>query len=98
MLFADIIWSRKCTAIRADVAQSKLKVFPFDSGKKRMTAVLPLESGGFRVFVKGAAEIILALCKFRENPDGSVVPLSEAEKVCEVHDCVDRGSSKLFTC
>jgi magnesium-transporting ATPase (P-type) len=89
MLFADTISSHKCAVVRAEVPQSKLKVFPFDSGKKRMTAVLPLDSGGFRVFVKGAAEIILALCKFRENSDGSIITLSTADKVHRVPDCAD---------
>ena len=46
-----------------------------------MTTVIPLPSGGYRVFVKGAAEIVLALCVAREQPTGEVVPLSAADKV-----------------
>lgn len=46
-----------------------------------MTTVIPLPSGGYRVFVKGAAEILLAICVAREQPSGEVVPLSAADKV-----------------
>lgn len=40
----------------ADVVQ----VFPFDSGRKCMGAVIRLQSGAFRLVVKGAAELMLA--------------------------------------
>lgn len=40
-----------------------VQVFPFDSGRKCMGVVLPQRSGkGFRMYIKGAAEIVLAQC------------------------------------
>jgi len=80
LFFADRICARPYTSIRGDCKHDDIKAFPFDSGKKRMTTVIPLPSGGYRVFVKGAAEIVLALCVAREQPTGEVVPLSAADK------------------
>lgn len=40
-----------------------LQMFPFDSGKKCMGAVIKLRSGaGYRLLVKGASEILLGYC------------------------------------
>ena len=38
---------------------SFVKVFTFNSARKSMSTVIPLESGGYRVYTKGASEIIL---------------------------------------
>ena len=35
------------------------KVYTFNSVRKCMSTVIPLETGGFRLFTKGASEIIL---------------------------------------
>eukprot|EP00047_Mylnosiga_fluctuans_P017411 m.61258 g.61258 ORF g.61258 m.61258 type:complete len:1336 (-) comp7066_c0_seq1:118-4125(-) len=80
MYFADQICTRKVIEVRGDVPHSRLKSFPFDSAKKRMTTLLPLSGGGYRVFVKGAAEIILQFCTQRENADGTLTPVTEADK------------------
>lgn len=48
------------------------KVFPFSSGRKRAGIIVPRstdEGGGFRLYMKGAPEMILALCA--TNHDGS---------------------------
>ena len=39
--------------------ESFVKVFTFNSARKSMSTVIPLESGGYRVYTKGASEIIL---------------------------------------
>ena len=57
------------------------QVFPFDSARKRMTTVIRLKNGRYRVFVKGASEIILALCTHRQTPEGKAVPLTEQDHV-----------------
>ena len=49
-----------------------------------MTTCIPLASGGFRVFVKGAAEIVLDSCTRREDREGNIIELTEAEKVCRL--------------
>lgn len=41
---------------------SFVKVFTFNSARKSMSTVIPLESGGYRVYTKGASEIILGKC------------------------------------
>ncbi len=44
-----------------------------------MVTVIRLESGGYRVLVKGAAEIILNLCSTVETADG-VAPLTADDR------------------
>lgn len=41
---------------------SFVKVFTFNSARKSMSTVIPLEGGGFRLFTKGASEMVLRLC------------------------------------
>jgi len=46
--------------IRAETPEDKLfKVYTFNSVRKSMTTVVKLSGGGFRVFSKGASEIVL---------------------------------------
>lgn len=54
------------------------KVFPFNPARKSMSTVLPLPGGGYRLFTKGAAEIVLAKCSSVLNDRGNVVSLSAA--------------------
>ena len=42
--------------------ESFVKVFTFNSARKSMSTVIPLENGGYRVYTKGASEIILGKC------------------------------------
>jgi magnesium-transporting ATPase (P-type) len=46
------------------------KVFTFNSSRKSMSTVIPLEDGGFRVFTKGASEIVLQKCRWQLGTDG----------------------------
>lgn len=39
-----------------------VQMVPFDSGRKCMAVVVKLQSGKFRMFVKGASEILIAKC------------------------------------
>jgi calcium-translocating P-type ATPase len=57
-----------------------LKLFPFNSGRKRMSIVVPHEAGP-RIYTKGASEIVLGLCESILMPDGSVEPLTDEEKI-----------------
>ena len=46
--------------VRAETPEDKLfKVYTFNSVRKSMTTVIRLSSGGYRVFSKGASEIVL---------------------------------------
>lgn len=58
-----------------------VQMFPFDSGKKCMGAVIQLRSGGYRLMVKGASEILLGYCSSKVAiEDMSVNPMSRSEK------------------
>ena len=51
------------------------KVFPFNSSRKSMSSVVSLDSGGFRVYTKGASEIVMEKCSFIVGEGGEVEPL-----------------------
>lgn len=40
------------------------RVYTFNSARKRMSTVIPLPNGGYRLYTKGAAEIMLKHCSF----------------------------------
>ena len=48
------------------------KVYTFNSARKSMSTIVPLDSGGFRVYTKGASEIIMKKCSFLVGKDGIV--------------------------
>mmetsp|Transcript_25715 Transcript_25715/g.72045 ORF Transcript_25715/g.72045 Transcript_25715/m.72045 type:complete len:982 (-) Transcript_25715:61-3006(-) len=52
------------------------KIYAFSSARKKMSAVLPTASG-FRMYCKGAPEIVLRDCISVMKGDGSEVPLTE---------------------
>jgi Ca2+-transporting ATPase len=53
-------------------------MMPFDSGKKCMAAVIKLKTGGYRLVVKGASEILLSMCSKQANFE-----TLETETLCE---------------
>merc|ERR1712137_280865 len=57
-----------------------VKQFPFSSARKRMSTVVALEDGGYRMYAKGAAEMILRRCTSFLNEDGSVTQFDEGRK------------------
>ncbi|KAL6893794.1 hypothetical protein ACP4OV_007892 [Aristida adscensionis] len=58
--------------------ESKIvKVEPFNSTKKRMTAILELPGGGYRAHCKGASEVVLAACDKFIDARGSIVALDK---------------------
>ena len=48
------------------------KVFTFNSARKSMSTIIPLDTGGFRVYTKGASEIILKKCAFSMGEGGRI--------------------------
>ena len=85
--------------------EQTMKMIPFNSGVKRMAAIIPTEEGNqladggdIRVLVKGAAEWILKDCTSRVTVvDGefSVVPFTEEEKQ-SVLDCIEEFAGKCY--
>jgi Ca2+-transporting ATPase len=55
-------------------------MMPFDSGKKCMGAVVKLKSGGYRLVVKGASEILLGFCSAQSDFE-----TLETESMTEAH-------------
>ena len=62
------------------------KVYTFNSARKSMSTIIPLDGGGFRVYTKGASEIIMKKCSFVMSDGGSVEPFSASmqEKLVQV--------------
>ena len=59
--------------IRREMPDTRFrKVYTFNSARKSMSTIVPLDSGGFRVYTKGASEIIMKKCSFLVGKDGVV--------------------------
>ncbi|KAI9172151.1 Calcium-transporting ATPase [Paramyrothecium foliicola] len=57
------------------------QMFPFDSSKKCMGAVIKLPSGGYRLLVKGASEILLGYCNSKAELNSlTAEPLTNADR------------------
>ena len=55
---------------------SIVKLFPFSSARKRSTVICKV-GGGFRVYVKGASEMLLALCDKVDEPGNTNSAMTE---------------------
>ena len=85
--------------------EEKMKMIPFNSGVKRMAAIISIspgkelvDGGDQRVLVKGAAEWILKDCTSRvsvQNGNATVVPFTEAEKK-DVLQCIEEFAGKCY--
>ena len=56
------------------------KVYTFNSARKSMSTIIPLDSGGFRVYTKGASEIIMKKCSFVIGEGGKVEAFTTAHQ------------------
>jgi len=56
------------------------KQFTFSSARKRMSTRVPLSSGGYRYFCKGAAEMVVDICTKRMLPNGQIESLGNNER------------------
>ncbi|KAF9592479.1 hypothetical protein IFM89_015050 [Coptis chinensis] len=56
-----------------------VKVEPFNSVRKKMSVLVSLSAGGYRVFCKGASEIILGICDKIVDKNGQAISLSETQ-------------------
>ncbi|RCN32478.1 hypothetical protein ANCCAN_21720 [Ancylostoma caninum] len=63
--------------------ESLFKVYTFNSSRKSMMTVIELPSGGYRIYAKGASEIILSRCSFILGQDGALQPFA-ASQVAEL--------------
>ncbi|VDM67842.1 unnamed protein product [Strongylus vulgaris] len=66
--------------IRARYPEETLfKVYTFNSSRKSMMTVIQLESGVYRIYAKGASEIILSRCSFILGEEGEIKPFAAAQ-------------------
>lgn len=73
------------------------RVLTFSSEKKRMSVVVRVDDATCRVYTKGAAEAVLALCTNAQHADGSVEPLSPASAAfASAHAAIDAFASQGF--
>jgi len=56
------------------------KVYTFNSARKSMSTIIPLDTGGFRVYTKGASEIIMKKCSFIIGDGGKVESFTTAHQ------------------
>ncbi|XP_046481662.1 plasma membrane calcium-transporting ATPase 2 isoform X7 [Neodiprion pinetum] len=57
--------------IRDDIPEETFtRVYTFNSVRKSMSTVIPRQGGGYRLFTKGASEIIMKKCAFIYGRDG----------------------------
>jgi len=56
------------------------KVYTFNSARKSMSTIVPLESGGYRVYTKGASEIVMKKCSFLIGEGGKVEGFTAAHQ------------------
>ncbi|XP_074644594.1 plasma membrane calcium-transporting ATPase 2-like isoform X2 [Tubulanus polymorphus] len=64
-------------AIREEMPEERLhKVYTFNSVRKSMSTVVPLDGNNYRLYTKGASEIVLKKCSFILGPDGRPRPFT----------------------
>jgi P-type Ca2+ transporter type 2B len=56
------------------------KQYEFSSARKMMSWAVPLEEGGYRLFCKGAAEVVLARCDKSLNASKQEVPMADEDR------------------
>nr|XP_045625379.1 plasma membrane calcium-transporting ATPase 2-like isoform X2 [Procambarus clarkii] len=71
-----------------------VKVYTFNSARKSMSTVVPLGAGGFRVFTKGASEIVVKRCTFKLNKQGEVAKITMEEQKQLERDVINRMASE----
>mmetsp|Transcript_161045 Transcript_161045/g.294152 ORF Transcript_161045/g.294152 Transcript_161045/m.294152 type:complete len:1069 (-) Transcript_161045:311-3517(-) len=71
--------------------------FPFSSARKIMSWAVP-HDGGFRVYVKGAAEIILERSVAALDAAATVRPIRDTDKAQITKDVIDRFAARAMRC
>jgi len=60
--------------------ERKILSFPFSSSRKRMSIIVKLDNGNYRLYTKGASEIILSLSTKIQQKDGRITDFTEKQK------------------
>jgi len=76
--------------IRREMPDTKFKkVYTFNSARKSMSTIIPLEDGGFRVYTKGASEIITKKCSFVFGEGSRLENFTVAQQDNLVRTCIE---------
>ncbi|ELU11612.1 hypothetical protein CAPTEDRAFT_227483 [Capitella teleta] len=82
-------------AVREHQPEDSLhKVYTFNSVRKSMSTVVPIEKGGFRVFTKGASEIVLKKCSWIVGKDGLPHRFSHQDQESMVSNVIEPMASE----
>ena len=73
-----------------------MKVFTFNSARKSMSTVIKLPGGGYRLFTKGASEIVLAKCTHIMAENGRIASLTEVDKKEILSNVVQNMASRAL--
>lgn len=80
--------------IREHMPEEKLhKVYTFNSVRKSMSTVVPRDNGGFRLFTKGASEIVLKKCDYIMDKDGNARRFTPADAEAMVANVIEPMAS-----
>lgn len=80
--------------IRDDLPEEQLyKVYTFNSVRKSMSTVVRLPNGGFRVYTKGASEIILKKCTSILANNAKLLKFSPEDQERLVHEVIEPMAS-----
>uniref|UniRef100_A0A914YTV0 P-type Cu(+) transporter n=1 Tax=Panagrolaimus superbus TaxID=310955 RepID=A0A914YTV0_9BILA len=82
--------------IRDEIPESSFfKVYTFNSARKSMATVIEnKETGGYRVYVKGASEILLSQCKWIIGSNNKIQPFESVYKVKMNKEVIESMASK----
>ncbi|KAJ7391328.1 ATPase, Ca transporting, plasma membrane [Desmophyllum pertusum] len=72
---------------------SFVKVYTFNSARKSMTTAVRLPGGGFRIYSKGASEIILGRCTSIIGKNGEIRPFTAADSEKMVREVIEPMAS-----
>ncbi|KAM4860540.1 plasma membrane calcium-transporting ATPase 4 isoform 2-T2 [Thomomys bottae] len=82
-------------AIRSEVPEESLyKVYTFNSVRKSMSTVIRKPEGGFRMFSKGASEIILRKCNRILDKKGEAMPFRSKDRDDMVRSVIEPMASE----
>jgi len=63
---------------RDDLPEEKIhKVYTFNSMRKSMSTVIPRKEGGYRIYTKGASEMVMKKCSFIYGRGGKLEPFTK---------------------
>ena len=76
-------------ARRGEISENNIrKVFTFNSARKSMSTIISIKNG-FRLFTKGASEIVMKKCSYIHNSNGAVMDFPDEAQDNLIHDIIE---------